>query len=166
MSDRLPAHINNPKLTWQERFKLLEAHHVEESTILWARFREVREELEKASKLPAAVVNEALARLGMHFGEPVLPISRYCKALDAWGEFAVERKIISKGALEDLRIGIHKSNLLARVLYGGEEVRTEMCPLHLGQWHGIEDPERPCIHGCGLTGWLPPRKVVAEVAGV
>ncbi len=46
---------------------------------------------------------------------------------------------------------IRKSNLLARLLYAGETLRTVPCPEHKGKWSGVGD----CKHGCQLTGWLP-----------
>lgn len=52
-----------------------------------------------------------------------------------------------------LSIAIEKSSLLYRLLYLGEPLRTQKCPVHLGVWHGIQPV--PCPHGCGLTGWLP-----------
>lgn len=50
-------------------------------------------------------------------------------------------------------MAIYKSNLLSRLLYFNEEVRTVQCPLHMGVWSGCH-PE-PCPHGCHYTGWLP-----------
>ena len=154
-SIKVPAHISDPKLSWEERYKLLETYHAQEAAIMWARVRECRQALELARKLPSEIVNQALTRLAMHFDAPVMPITRYCEALRQWGALAVEKKIISRDAEEALHLGIEKSDFLARILYAGEEMRTEKCPVHHGSWHGIEDPERPCIHGCGLTGWLP-----------
>lgn len=49
---------------------------------------------------------------------------------------------------------ISKSNMLARVLYAGEKVRTKMCPEHKGKWSGIEWRDNQCPHGCQLTGWI------------
>lgn len=55
-----------------------------------------------------------------------------------------------------LRQSIRKSNLLWRLLYGGEALRERPCPEHQGKWGGIGTPENPaCPHGCGFTGWLP-----------
>lgn len=55
-----------------------------------------------------------------------------------------------------LRVAIRKSNLLYRLLYGGEPLRTQPCPEHQGVWSGIGTPDKPdCPHGCGFTGWLP-----------
>jgi len=56
-------------------------------------------------------------------------------------------------ALDDADLQIRKSNLLARLIYGGQKLRTQMCPEHKGEWTGPR-PD-PCPHGCGFTGWLP-----------
>lgn len=55
-------------------------------------------------------------------------------------------------------MSVSKSSLLARILYGREPMRTEMCPTHQGVWSGIGD----CEHGCGKTGWLPQTAAVAS----
>ena len=49
---------------------------------------------------------------------------------------------------------ISKSNLLARILYGGEKIRETMCPVHKGRWSGIEWSDNACPHKCQLTGWV------------
>ncbi len=52
-------------------------------------------------------------------------------------------------------LDISKSNLLARLLYAGEKLRTKMCPKHKGHWSGIEwGPDNACPHKCQLTGWI------------
>jgi hypothetical protein len=55
---------------------------------------------------------------------------------------------------------IRKSNLLARLLYGAQEIRTTPCPIHKGVWSGCMWPDDPkdmcaCMDGCNVTGWLP-----------
>lgn len=59
--------------------------------------------------------------------------------------------------LDSVLLAIRKSNLLHRLIYLGEPLRTEMCPEHKGRWSGCQ-PE-PCPHGCSsginVTGWLP-----------
>jgi hypothetical protein len=84
-----------------------------------------------------------------------LPVSDYCNALETWGRIAVARGIIGRGAHHDVQLGITKSSLLARVIYGGEGLRTERCPIHEGRWSGLEWTDNACPHGCQLTGWLP-----------
>ena len=62
--------------------------------------------------------------------------------------------------IEDARglgLSIHKSCLLHRLVYLGEPLRTERCPVHGGEWSGLSPV--PCPHGCDATcgcrtGWL------------
>lgn len=52
---------------------------------------------------------------------------------------------------------ISKSCLLDRLLYGGEKLRTEMCPVHKGHWYGCSPSNEitcGCDHGICITGWL------------
>jgi hypothetical protein len=53
-----------------------------------------------------------------------------------------------------LFLQIQKSNLLARLLYGGEKLRAIPCPKHKGTWSGIEWSGNQCPHKCQLTGWI------------
>jgi hypothetical protein len=106
--------------------------------------------------------------LEQHFHQPVLPVERYCEALRAWAnavEEAVERDPTNeelKGKNERIRavrLDISKSNMLYRLLYLGEPVRTEMCPVHKGRWSGCVGPEQECPHcmsGSDVTGWKVP----------
>lgn len=55
--------------------------------------------------------------------------------------------------VEHVFLSIRKSNLLARVLYDGEKVRTTQCPEHKGKWNG-QAMLMGCPHKCGGTGWL------------
>jgi len=175
-----------------------------------------------------------LEQLTRHFGEPVMPVSRYCQKLQAWARCIDERasrlekellpnlhdwdgskrteqaeaqraeydRVKARAALRDLVptifsmvskeaaqeifklvavvtdtprqsqlddlltfenaafqvdrtfLSIGKSNLLARILYSGEKVRTKMCPEHKGKWSGIEWGDNACPHKCQLTGWI------------
>lgn len=54
-------------------------------------------------------------------------------------------------AIHEVMLAVEKSNLLARMIYGGEALRITKCPEHKGHWTG----NGKCPHGCGLTGWLP-----------
>lgn len=120
--------------------------------------------------------DEAMAALQEFFGEPVRPVRQYCSALETWmrcleidagmrpsqipqgftprGKGGREGYVTMLGAI---RRDITKSNLLARLIYGGQPLRTRPCPLHKGRWSGCH-PE-PCPHGCSdgtnITGWLP-----------
>ena len=104
-----------------------------------------------------------LERLSKELHEPVLPLSHFCHAMTTWFhciEQANERaKVEGRGAhgeayaehLGRIELDIRKSNLLARLLYGGESLRSRECPQHKGRWSGIG----VCEHGCGETGWIP-----------
>jgi len=104
-----------------------------------------------------------LAELKKHFHEPVMPISRYCDGLRTWQRALDERAERTKdkshrGMADDVAfifMQIGKSALLDRLLYGGEKLRTEMCPKHQGHWSGLPGLHNDCEHGCELTGWLP-----------
>ncbi len=159
------------------------------------------------TKLTDDEAAQMLATLSKHFGEPVMPIGRYCKGLRTWQDALCARaerlraelfpgidgpyddpatkavydayraemeKVRSRDWQEKTerdyeldrlrgyqdegeRVGgvflqIGKSNLLARLLYGGEPLRSTPCPTHKGKWSGCFGE---CEHGCELTGWLP-----------
>jgi hypothetical protein len=57
--------------------------------------------------------------------------------------------------LSHVELSIRKSSLLARLIYGGEKLRTKKCPEHKGRWSGIPHPDNMCPHGCEHTGWIP-----------
>jgi hypothetical protein len=191
-------------------------------------------------KLTDEQAEAMLKMLARHFREPVLPMSRYCDALNTWGRVVGERaatlrkelfpnyhdweevaddrgqrgrtplakeqhaeyeKVKTRDTLRSLILvglsalsretakevlelvhkdpdprerqiikllsfeeadhqvertflAIHKSNLLARILYAGEKLRSQACPEHKGKWSGIEWPENPCPHKCQMTGWV------------
>lgn len=107
-----------------------------------------------------AQATRLLADLGRHFGEPVLPVSRYCAALRAWvkqiellneGEPRLGHGARYHALLGRILVDIRKSNLLWRMIYAGEPLRTQPCPEHKGKHHGGYG----CAHGCGESGWLP-----------
>ncbi len=52
---------------------------------------------------------------------------------------------------------ISKSNLLHRLLYMGEPLRSKPCPEHKGTWSGCAWENLPCgcQSGANVTGWLP-----------
>jgi hypothetical protein len=95
-----------------------------------------------------------LDRVSRLYQEPVLPLSRFCQALKIWGLMAEKRGIIPPGSYQAVSLGIEKSNLLGRIIYGDQLPRTTPCPLHEGRWSGLEHPDNPCPYGCELTGWL------------
>jgi hypothetical protein len=107
---------------------------------------------------------ESLLRdLTDYYGEPVLRMSSYCDAVRTWAKCMLQRSRDPKSDYMDrdgsswtnyigqIELQISKSNLLARLLYGGEKLRTKRCPIHDGVWSGIGE----CEHGCQLTGWIP-----------
>lgn len=128
----------------------------------------------KNKKLSEAEAQEMLQELEVHFGERVAPVSYYCAAFEAWmkvledkyrqvkkekGEKAAIRDVWGARIIphfEDIKLHIYKSDLLARLVYGGEKLRTKPCPEHKGKWSGLH--LEPCPHGCGYTGWLPELK--------
>jgi hypothetical protein len=99
-----------------------------------------------------------LKLLEEHFGEPVQPVSRYCGSLEAWANAVRANPELKDLAMDIGRVflAIRKSNLLARLIYGGQEVRTRKCPVHQGRWSGcvFEDPGCGCLDGSNVTGWL------------
>lgn len=98
-----------------------------------------------------------LAQLREHYRQPVLPVGHYCKALETWAEVYLERFPSYREAFASVRISIVKSNLLARLIYDGQKLRTRQCPIHKGTWSGcVPEPcEAGCSDGMNLTGWLP-----------
>ena len=104
---------------------------------------------------------DLLKQLTKHYGEPVLPLEQFCLAMRTW--FGAIRTNVARGgdhgrayALElgMMDIDIRKSDLLARLLFGGEKLRTVPCPEHKGRQdtHALV-VGTPCA--CGGTGWLP-----------
>jgi len=168
-----------------------------------------------------------LAALSRYYGKPVMPVDRYCSALETWAEalasrthrlmeslypgiydrvrepFSLEADLRSLQAwklhdaekrverddglprsprdqqLLELRsqehqLGqihyvftqIHKSNLLHRLLYQGQRLRSRPCPEHKGTWSGCHWEALPCgcQDGANVTGWLPNDRDVPEPA--
>lgn len=129
--------------------------------------------LPSVPKLSDQEVTWMLAQLREHFREPVMPVSRYCEKLRAWAlavEQAVKRTEGSereghramRERIHAVRLDITKSNLLYRLLYLDEELRTEPCPTHKGSWSGCVPPDRACpycMSGNNVTGWIDPNAV-------
>jgi hypothetical protein len=121
-----------------------------------------------AADLTQKQVEAMLLQLREHYHQPVMPVGAYCDAFRSWLtaiEDAVKREPGSlelSGMLErlrDVQTDVFKSNMLYRLLYLGEPVRTEMCPIHKGHWSGCASPERECPHcmsGSDVTGWVGP----------
>jgi hypothetical protein len=98
-------------------------------------------------------VKRMLSQLEEHFGEPVRPVSDYCNALETWSKVFCKKYPSEERAHSSIRISIRKSNLLARLIYGGEKLRTRECPVHKGKWDG-QAMLMGCEHHCDGTGWL------------
>ena len=103
--------------------------------------------------------------------QPIRPVSEYCDALVQYatalqrcaeegnpGPFgsADEASEIAE-ALFKLNLWGRKSNLLWRLIYLGQDLRTEKCPTHQGRWsgYGYGDNTCECQVGLDITGWLP-----------
>lgn len=105
------------------------------------------------SKLTNEEVKAMLEQLSEHFGEPVRPVSDYCNALLTWSKVVCKKFPAEQRAHSSIHLSIRKSNLLARLIYGGEKLRTRECPLHKGEWTG-QAMLMGCPHKCDGTGWL------------
>jgi hypothetical protein len=95
-------------------------------------------------------------------------INRFCEAMDTWAEVCQQELSTDHEALRDwrkefgehwhfIRLSIAKSCLLDRLIYGGEQLRTEICPTHKGHWSGCNiSGEKPCDcqHDTCFSGWL------------
>lgn len=116
-------------------------------------------------KIPDDELKEMHRRMAEHYGSPVLPIKEFCAAFETWVmQLYIKYKEPDQiqyapqwlKQVNEIKLWIRKSNLLYRLLYVREPLRTEKCPEHKGIWSGIAfEPEQACIHGCHLTGWLP-----------
>jgi hypothetical protein len=120
-------------------------------------------------KLPQEQVDEMLLKLRKHFQEPVLPLGKFCSAMDTWAQCIVEgvsrasNKTTAQGNeyhmwLTQMFIDIRKSGLLGRLFYDNEKKRTIPCPRHkgcmdTGLWAGAGDWPDDCL--CDGSGWVP-----------
>lgn len=137
--------------------------------------REISEEREATRpKWTEEEARDLLAKLSLYYDEPVKPISEYCRAFRVWQE-AIEDASLREtnpglkesfeamaGNLRATSLYVSKSNLLSRLLYCGEELRTEPCPVHKGHWAGCVWGEHRCPHcmsGDNVTGWVAPKKL-------
>lgn len=141
-------------------------------------------------------IADKLNELVEFFGTPVMPVTQYCEAFDKWAE-AIKmgngkwnnitnsikppegyRTEYPHGEefvdyLDKIGMAIMKSNLMWRLLYGGEKLRTKICPVHKGRWSGTTwDKEIECVklfppHGClsgdNITGWLNDENTTSEI---
>lgn len=111
-------------------------------------------------------VARARAVLEEHYREPVYPVSHVCRAVRLWVDQIIdlnqqppdEAHPSRQGAkywdaLNVIWVDVQKSNLLGRVLYRREPVRTRPCPVHKGHWTGAGPQYASC--SCQGCGWLP-----------
>jgi len=91
-----------------------------------------------------------------------MPFGRFCAAMQTWmlciqeNNAGLQPDKYRHGStyhehLQHIYIDIRKSNLLARLLFGGEKLRTKKCPIHQGHWSGAGR----CEYHCEMTGFLP-----------
>jgi hypothetical protein len=116
--------------------------------------------------LTAEQVAELEDALTRHYGERVAPVSKVCAAI---GDYVTalreggEDGPYSGSAAEAIRehgpvllFFARKSNLLWRLIYLGQPLRTQKCPEHRGHWSGCDVPGTcACQVGTDVTGWLP-----------
>jgi len=113
---------------------------------------------------------ELLKRLEQYHGQPVLPLGSFCRAMRVWMDCVVKNNtdpaLLQAGhnqgnkyfnLLDQLYIDIRKSNLLGRLLYAKEPLRSRMCPIHKGHYNGDAMFFNKCPHPCDGTGWLRER---------
>jgi len=113
---------------------------------------------------------ELLKRLEQYYGQPVLPLGSFCRAMKAWMDCIVKNNTDPAllqawdnhgnryfSFLGQLYIDVRKSNLLGRLLYAKEPLRTRMCPSHKGHYNGDAMFFNKCSHLCDGTGWLRER---------
>lgn len=112
-------------------------------------------------------IRELLLRLQQFYGQPVLPLDNFCHAIELWMDCivknntdpALHRDGIKHGHiyfefLNLIRIDIRKSNLLGRLLFAREPLRTRMCPTHKGHFNAEAMFFEKCPLLCDGTGWL------------
>lgn len=112
-------------------------------------------------KLTEDEAQAMLDQLSEHYGVRVAKVSDVCNALYEWARIMRESGYLPEidKALGPLHIPLMKSNLAHRLVYLGEPVRTEPCPIHKGHWSGcvfFEDACPHCMSGSNVTGWCAP----------
>ena len=135
--------------------------------------------MEKKESLSSGEAQQMLLRLEEFYREPVLPLHNFCRAMEVWFECieknntdpALRRHEGEQGYkyfqfLNRMRIDIRKSNLLGRLLYAKEPLRTRMCPVHKGHYSGEAMFFTKCPHSCDGTGWLRERETDKGYTGI
>lgn len=110
---------------------------------------------------------EQLKRLEAFYGVPVLPLRAFCDSMSIWMDCIIKNNtdpVLTKEGthhgeryyqtLNQMRIDIMKSNLLGRLFYAKEPLRTRMCPAHKGHYSGEAMFFQKCTQLCDGTGWL------------
>ncbi len=146
----------DPRFNVGESYVLYLADCGPDSTALHEVMKGATSRTKSSAGLSDAEAEEMLARLSKHYKQPVMPIKKYCQALETWRIAMTKReredsKNDRQRTLYETWIDIRKSNLLYRLLYLGEPLRTVPCPIHRGRWQGGLEP---CTQ-CQGTGWLP-----------
>lgn len=115
-------------------------------------------------------VDQAHAVLREHYGEEVRPVHEVCQAITTWLRAIHTEHLhdsddhILKGIAQSVEpvseqialIAANKSNLLYRLIYLRQPLRTKKCPKHQGHWSGYGwNNECECMVGADITGWLP-----------
>jgi len=101
-----------------------------------------------------------------------LVVARCCAALRKKfaGEVAIKtlcadfgQRLVGTREGFGLVMDITKSCLLNRLIYAGEALRTQPCPIHGGEWSGYQECPAGCNFGYDATGWLA--EGASEVSG-
>lgn len=113
---------------------------------------------------------DMLDKLRTHYNQPVIPLGRVCNAIYDWAEALrdlakrtkADGRTQHQGSayldhLSHITMDINKSGLLFRLLYLGDELRTDMCPTHNGHMNISMWCGNPAAGNCECdgTGWLP-----------
>ncbi len=128
-------------------------------------WRALAREVADTGDLETAERLVALLRREDRRGGPILRATRFCAAFDAWagacstalpGDGEETKKWREEFARHwrFIHLALTKSNLLHRLIYLGEKLRTRQCPVHMGRWSGCGQ-NCICNSGMNVTGWLP-----------
>lgn len=103
------------------------------------------------------IVERGMYHLRQHVTErgSTVIITTLCKVLGDWMTEQQRNAVnnAQRSVLMTVRMDASKSNLLARMIYNGEPLRSVKCPTHEGRWDG-QAMLNGCKHGCHGTGWL------------
>lgn len=77
----------------------------------------------------------------------------YCPKFHEWAKVKIDAPDFWNHWCR-IELAIMKSCLLDRLIYGGEKLRTQKCPKHLGKWSGCSFASCECSHDSCLTGWI------------